>query len=268
MNIIPFQSPDFSIRAVEIDGEPWFVGKDVAEALGYTDTEAMTRRLDKDEIQNRQFVGFGNRGATLINESGLYSAILGSTKPEAKRFKKWVTSDVLPSIRKTGGYQAKQSAPVLSPLKQTVEATKLFSACFRTMRQIGLDKNAAAISANQSTRNVAGIDLLALTGNTHLVAENQQSLYYTPTELGQQMDDGEGAALSGHGVNVLLAAAGLQHRVAERWQPLQAGRDFVRVLDTGKAHASGSPIQQLKWSAHVLPMLQTVQRHISTPLPA
>lgn len=86
------------------NGEPWFVGMDIASILGYSDTEAMTRRLDTDDIQNRQIVGFGNRGVNTINESGLYSAILGSQKPEAKAFQRWVTSEVLPSIRKHGAY--------------------------------------------------------------------------------------------------------------------------------------------------------------------
>lgn len=87
-------------------GEVWFVAKEVAEILDYSDAEAMTRRLDDDEKRNLQIVGFGNggRGTAVINESGLYSAILGSTKPEAKPFKKWVTAEVLPSIRKTGSY--------------------------------------------------------------------------------------------------------------------------------------------------------------------
>lgn len=78
---------------------------DVAAALFYTDAQAMTRKLDEDEIQNRQIVGSGNRGATVINESGLYLAILRSRKAEAKRFKKWVTAEVLPAIRKRGRYE-------------------------------------------------------------------------------------------------------------------------------------------------------------------
>lgn len=95
-----------SISATLIDGEPWFVAMEIAKALDYGDAEAMTRRLDNDEKQNRRIVGFGPRGVTVINESGLYAAILGSRKPEAKRFRKWVTGTVLPSIRKTGQYQA------------------------------------------------------------------------------------------------------------------------------------------------------------------
>lgn len=83
---------------------------DVAAVLGYSDAEAMTRRLDDDEKSNLQIVGLasptGGRGNLVINESGLYHAVLKSRKPEAKRFRRWVTEEVLPSIRKTGAYLA------------------------------------------------------------------------------------------------------------------------------------------------------------------
>lgn len=92
---------------------PWFIAKDVAEILDYSDAFEMTKKLDKDEIQNLQIAGFGNRGVNLINESGLYHAILTSYKPEAEKFRKWVTSEVLPAIRKTGAYNPAQ-AKVLS----------------------------------------------------------------------------------------------------------------------------------------------------------
>jgi prophage antirepressor-like protein len=74
-------------------GELWFVAKDVAAILEYSDPFEMTKRLDADEIQNLQLAGFGNRGVNIINESGLYSSVLGSRKPEAKKFKKWVNSE-------------------------------------------------------------------------------------------------------------------------------------------------------------------------------
>lgn len=99
-----FNTHQLSVIVDDI-GEPWFIAKHIAEILQYGDTEAMTRKLDDDEIQNRQIVGFGNRGVNLINESGLYSAILTSKKPAAKAFKRWITHEVLPSIRKTGSYQ-------------------------------------------------------------------------------------------------------------------------------------------------------------------
>lgn len=104
MQLQIFHQNGFEIRGGLLKDKPYFVAMDIARALEYQDTEAMTRRLDSDEIQNLQIVGFGNRGVSVINESGLYNAILGSKKPQAKAFKKWITSEVLPSIRKQGYY--------------------------------------------------------------------------------------------------------------------------------------------------------------------
>lgn len=106
MQVFNFNGADVRIRQDE-NGEPWFVAKDVSDVLDYSDTSAMTRRLDDDEKTTLQISQDGSNyktNITLINESGLYSAILGSTKPEAKIFKKWVTGEVLPAIRKSGGY--------------------------------------------------------------------------------------------------------------------------------------------------------------------
>lgn len=106
-NIKIFENPEFgSIRTVEQNGEPWFVGKDVAKVLGYKDTDQALRcHVDSEDKLTRKFDGSGqNRNMTIINESGLYSLILSSNLPTAKKFKHWVTSEVLPSIRKTGGY--------------------------------------------------------------------------------------------------------------------------------------------------------------------
>ena len=102
-----FKNEEFGeIRTVEIGGEPWFVSKDVAEILGYTNpSKALSDHVDEeDKLNNESLSSLGQRGGWLINESGLYSLILSSKLPNAKAFKKWVTSEVLPSIRKHGGY--------------------------------------------------------------------------------------------------------------------------------------------------------------------
>lgn len=98
------------VRAVEINGEGWLVGKDVTKALGYVNTtDALTKHVDQEDkqlIQRSQFatLEIPNRGLMVINESGFYSLILRSDMPNAKKFKRWVTSEVLPQIRKTGAY--------------------------------------------------------------------------------------------------------------------------------------------------------------------
>lgn len=105
-----FENPAFGkVRVVEQGGEPWFVGKDVAEILGYSDlNKAVAMHVDDDDkkLNDKTSPSFGQRGTTLINESGLYSLVLSSKLPDAKKFKHWVTAEVLPAIRKTGGYIA------------------------------------------------------------------------------------------------------------------------------------------------------------------
>ena len=102
-----FENPEFgAIRTVEVGGEPWLVGKDVAQALGYSDTsDALKRHVDPEDKLTRRFADSGqSREMYIINESGLYSLVLSSKLPRAKKFKRWVTSEVLPSIRKHGAY--------------------------------------------------------------------------------------------------------------------------------------------------------------------
>ncbi len=103
------------VRAFEEDGVVWFVAADIAKALGYRDAHNMTRMLDEDEKGTRIVsTPAGLQEMTVINESGLYHATLKSRRPEARAFRKWVTSEVLPAIRKTGRYEA-QPEPVITP---------------------------------------------------------------------------------------------------------------------------------------------------------
>lgn len=101
------------VRTVVVNNEAWFVGKDVADTLGYSASRnALSKHVDVDDKLTHQISASGQmREMTLINESGVYSLIFGSKLDSAKRFKKWVTSEVLPSIRQTGGYQLKQLSP-------------------------------------------------------------------------------------------------------------------------------------------------------------
>lgn len=98
-----FNFEDNEVRTQIIDDEPWFVGKDVSDVLGYSETNAMTRRLNDDDFMSVKLSGM-NMKSILINESGLYAAVMGSKLDSAKKFQRWVTKDVLPSIRKHGGY--------------------------------------------------------------------------------------------------------------------------------------------------------------------
>ena len=104
-----FQNAEFGkVRTVVIDGEPWLVGKDVTAILGYQNaSKALADHVDDDDkLNNESLSSLGQRGGWLINESGFYSLVMGSKLPTAKKFKRWVTSEVLPTIRKAGAYIA------------------------------------------------------------------------------------------------------------------------------------------------------------------
>lgn len=105
-----FNNPEFGeVRTIQLDGDPWFVGKDVAAALGYENTrDALVKHVDEEDkgVAKCDTLG-GPQDMTIINESGVYALIFGSKLENARRFKHWVTSEVLPAIRKTGTYTAR-----------------------------------------------------------------------------------------------------------------------------------------------------------------
>lgn len=118
-----FSNPEFgAVRAVDIDGEPWLVGKDVAQVLGYNDTDqALRKHVDDEDKLTRQIDGSGQgRSMTIINESGLYALALSSKLPGARKFRRWVTAEVLPAIRRTGGYDIPKD--YLSALRALAES--------------------------------------------------------------------------------------------------------------------------------------------------
>ena len=125
-DLTTFTNPEFGqVRTVEIDGTPWLVGKDVAVALGYSNPrKAIADHVDaedqrkSDGVTIRDSIG-RDQNPTLINESGLYSLILSSKMPKANAFKRWVTSEVLPAIRKTGAYESFQAQQHIEQLEAT-----------------------------------------------------------------------------------------------------------------------------------------------------
>lgn len=135
-----FKNKEFgTVRTIVKDGEPWFVGKDVAEILGYKETAKAIRThiCAEDKGVSVLDTPGGQQKITLINESGLYSLILGSKLPKAKTFKRWVTSEVLPTIRKTGGYVANDEMFINTYLPNADAQTReLFRLNLSTIRQL------------------------------------------------------------------------------------------------------------------------------------
>lgn len=245
--IVPYQFDGAAVRAMDIDGEPYFVGKDVAEALGYVNaSDAITTHCKGVAKRYPLQTGGGKQEVRVLSEPDVLRLIVNSTLPAADRFERWVFEDVLPSIRKTGSYAVPK---FMTPLKATAEAAKAFPSLVRAARLLGCDKNAAAIAANQAIFGMTQINLMQQLGHTHLRAESQEGRFYTPTEIGREI------GTSARGVNLLLAEAGMQFKRGDVWEVTEAGKEFARIYDTGKKHGSGVPVAQIKWSSTVLPLL-------------
>ncbi len=135
-----FNNEEFGqVRTTIIDGEPWFIGLDVANALGYKRArDAISTHVHEDDKLRRCFTASGqSREMTIINESGMYSLIFGSKLPSANQFKHWVTSEVLPTIRKTGGYVSNDDWFIQTYLPFADDGTTLmFRATLTTMRNL------------------------------------------------------------------------------------------------------------------------------------
>ena len=155
-----FNSPDFGdVRTVMIDGEPWFVGRDVAKALGYAKPEgAIRNNVDKDDTLTEGVIDSMGRSqdTIIVNESGLYSLIFGSKLESAKKFKRWVTAEVLPSLRKTGGYRVPQTIPEQIQLlaQGNVELNHRVDTLTERMDKIELDLPILPVEADRITEAV------------------------------------------------------------------------------------------------------------------
>lgn len=162
-SIIPFEFEQRKIRVVMDDcGNPWWVAKDVCSILDIVDYDQAIERLDTDERGGYSIPTPGGPQVTnCVNESGLYTLILGSRKPEAKQFKRWITHEVLPSLRKTGRYSMPGSQEV--PKTLTPIAKEFFLA-LRVAKSAGLPKKQTGFCANALARSVTGCDLYALMG--------------------------------------------------------------------------------------------------------
>lgn len=182
-----FNNPEFGeIRTVEVNGEPWLVGKDVARALGYKNPQEAVRTHvdDEDKGVSEILTPGGKQTVPIINESGLYSLVLSSKLPGAKKFRRWVTSEVLPSIRKTGGYNLPKDYPSALRALADAEEQRLALAAenerqrqviaeFKPMRQY-LDTILSSEGTMATTQIAADYDISAKQLNKILHEEGLQ----------------------------------------------------------------------------------------------
>lgn len=213
-----FNNTEFGeIRTMEINGEPWFVGKDIATALGYAKPEnAVSNHVDSEDKTSTLIQGSGSNyksKAIIINESGMYSLVLSSKLEGAKRFKRWVTSEILPSIRKTGAYATDSAAAEYKArelrIKEMNAQARLINAETRRLTVLqkgkGLSQVAVDTLAVKAVERVTGKDLgdyLPQVEKTYSASEVGNALGITAAKVGR-LANAHGLKTEEYGITVM-----------------------------------------------------------------
>ena len=245
------------IRTAIIDGEPWFVAKDVCEVLGIANSRDAVADLEQNELASVKATSGGQRREmNVVSESGLYVLIFKSRKPEAKAFRRWVTSEVLPTLRKTGKYEMQKvsSESIQPPLPGEIVARE-FKAMHELAKLCEFEGNQALLKADKAVKKLHNISPMALL-EIELKSPDNEALLIA-TEIGKRLDP----PVSAKQVNLLLANMKLQEKVEYRagkfeWRLTDRGKAYGSYLDTGKVNSNGTPIQQIKWKESILPLVQ------------
>lgn len=218
-----FNFENHEVRSLLLNNEPWFVGKDVAEALGYSKARnAIATHIDSEDKKDAPIQGTlgGVQEMTVINESGLYSLVLSSKLPSAKKFKRWVTSEVLPALRKTGNYQIKELSGQELMAKALIEAQSVLAAKDKQIEQMKQKVVFADAVATSHTSILVGelakilkqngIDmgqkrLFAWLREKGYLIKRQGTDYNMPTQKAMELglfEIKEGSYVNGSGVNI------------------------------------------------------------------
>ena len=241
---------DFESHPVRIvtgtDGQPHFVAADICDALQIVEVHRSVARLDDDE-KGRHIVTTpgGPQEMTVVNEAGLYNLILRSRKPEAKRFKRWVTHEVLPSIRKTGSYAVPGSVAALpAPTQDRVTAILMIGEAVAKVP--GVKQGIAMAATLTCIQENTGLSVETM--RRALPACNDPLAAVNPTKLGEQI------GLSARAVNLRLAGLGFQNRNdRDEWELTDAGQAWGEALPYSRNGHSG---YQILWRPEVADLLK------------
>jgi prophage antirepressor-like protein len=216
--IVPFDFQGNAVRVVRSeDGQPWFHGGDVCAVLGYANPrKAIADHVDSEDVTRRDTLTTGGvQQANYINESGLYALIFGSTKPEAKAFKRWVTNEVLPAIRRTGYYGALN---VQESIETNLALAELLRSCMALYGALGLRGEKRLEAVRKHLQEHFGLDMDTILPG----AKGGKTL--TLTELGAAF--GKSAAE----VRALLQELGLQILKNGEWVDVDPDRELFRIV--------------------------------------
>lgn len=243
-----FKNPEFgAIRTLEKDNEVWFIGKDVAEILGYSNTRDAIARHVKDEDKTSVVIFDGGSNyrskTTFINESGLYSLVLSSKLPTAKKFKRWVTSEVLPSIRKHGIYATTQT--IESMLADPDNAIKVFTALKEErVKRIEQEKQIATLTAENQIQAQMISEFKPKVEYVDIILRSTDTV--TTTQIAADY------GLSAKKLNKILHDEKIQHKVNDQWilykEQMNKGYTKSETIDITRSDGRVEAKMYTKWT--------------------
>ena len=249
-----FTNSEFgSLQWYEQDGVLYFNLEQCARGLGFTKTDRKNVdgeireyvRVDWPRVEG-YLQSFGKTFPNsqevakedFIPENIFYRLAMKAKNETAERFQAWIADKVVPSIRRNGGYGKFSN---INAENIMAFATSIFSAA-------GIKGNQLALALDKTAKHYTGESLLAL-GGIQLESETKRQTL-TPSEIGLQF------GISGRRVNEILAGAGFQHKIADKWEPLELGMSYAVMIDTGKKHSDGTAVRQLKWNSSIIPLIE------------
>ncbi|AJK46220.1 BRO-N domain-containing protein [Burkholderia plantarii] len=255
-NVLPFRFDSHEVRVVtDGQGAPWFPANAVCAVLGYGNPrQAVESHIDPDDVQKLDVIDSLGRTqlANHINESGLYALILGSTKDEAKRFKRWVTSDVLPAIRKTGSYALPQHAVARASAVQLQPVRDLLLVGRAMSRVKGVNEALAMAYTLDAIEKSTGLPATMLAKALPAVAPDEV-VTLNATQVGEPL------SLSNQAANRLLEELGFQYRdESKRWNLTEAGTAYGEAKPF---HRRGHSGYEIRWKASVV---EVIRKYLSS----
>lgn len=261
-NIIPFPFGSKEIRVTDQNGDPWFILRDLLDAMESTTkvtdaVESIKQGLGDGFVSDVPILdGLGRKQtAIIVSEPAATYLLSRSNTEKGRELNRFIHVEVLPGIRKTGSYHVGQGQPQSSKTDRirSREIKETFNCFFSIAKLCNFDGNMAILSANQATQAYIGVNPLALMGRVALESDNQEQLLIV-SEIAERLD------WTPRLVNPRLTACELQTEYRDHHKRLcyeltEMGKAFGVYVDTGKKHGDGSPVRQIKWRASVVEFL-------------